>query len=167
MPAGVDFICKNEKCKCYDKSITLISAWPIADIDDVISSMSQDEYRAEFEHHKQNGSNYACIQFPNKSDVKMVGWKIQSWCQKCPRIGEDEIMISDPEESFESALARYNIPENCPVCNSEIKTFNNVVDDGLDCPFCNEKMEMQCWSAKEASEEYANAKVNVKQKDGE
>jgi len=158
MPAGIDFTCENEKCKCYNKSVTILSSWPIADIDDVISTIKNDEYKVEFEKAKQDGKKYACIQFPNQDELRMVGWKVQSWCQKCPRVGEDEILLNEPEEEFEEALKRYNLPEECPICEGEIKTFDEIIEDGMLCPFCNEKMQGSRWSAKEVSEEYAGGK---------
>ena len=162
MPAGVDFTCKNEKCKCYNSRITILSTWPIADIDKVIETIKNEEYKVEFEKAKENGKKYACIQFPNEDELEMVGWKIQRWCQKCPRIGEDEIFLRDSDEQFEDAIKRYNLPDKCPVCNGEIKTFEELMDEGINCPFCNKEMEKESWFAKEVSEEYAGGRKNAK-----
>jgi len=163
MPAGVDFVCKNESCDCHNNVITILSSWPIADIDKVIETIKKEEYRVEFEKAKQNGKKFACIQFPNEDKVEMVGWKIQRWCQQCPRIGEDEVFISNPDEEFEDAIKQHEFPTTCPVCYGEIKTFEEVVEEGITCPYCHEEMDKQYWTAKEVSQEYAggkNAKTN-------
>lgn len=151
MPAGVDFTCKNENCECFNKSITILSTWPIAEIDDVIVSIEDDSCKNDFKEMKENGAEYACIQYPNTLGVEMVGWKIQRWCQNCPRIGYDEIILNNPKESFEDAVIRYNIEEECPVCNEKVKTFDEVIEDGILCPFCKEEMQMNRWFAKEVS----------------
>jgi thiol-disulfide isomerase/thioredoxin len=158
MPAGVDFTCKNEECECFNTKVTILSSWPIADIDDVIGSIKIEEYKVEFEKAKQNGKKYACIKFPNEDEVKMVGWKVQSWCSKCPRIGEDEILLSHPDETFEEAMERYDLPEKCPVCEGDLKSFDELIEEGMLCPFCNEEMEMERWFAKEVSIEYAGGR---------
>ena len=152
MPAGVDFICKNEDCECFNKSITIISAWPIAKIEEVIETIKDEDYKRMFESAKDNGQKYACIQFPNEKNINMVGWKIQSWCENCPRIGEDEVLLEESNEKFESAISNNPLTKNCLVCNHELKSFDDLLEGGMCCPFCNKEMVEERWFAKEVSE---------------
>jgi len=164
MPAGADFICNNVHCEHHEKTITILSPWPIGRIEKVIGSIKRKSdsaisVRDRLKDLEDKGEQFALIQFPNdETEIEQVGWRVQRWCQSCPRVGDDVILLADEDEDYATAADRSVLTENCPVCNDTVSDFDKVVEDGITCPYCKEKMTTETWFAKEVTVEYNGGK---------
>ena len=114
MPFGIDFTCKNKECEHCGKTITMLGPWPVGDIDLVIDGIQDLEFKQEMTGLREQGDEFACIQYPNVRGIEGVGWKLARWCSNCPRMGFDNIMVTEDNQDFADALKVADIPEKCP-----------------------------------------------------
>jgi len=137
MPAGCNFICKNEQCDYFNERITINGRWPVAKIDDVINSekvKKVKEFQKSLIERKEDGIEYACIQFPNEDGIKVVGDKTEFWCKECRAILSWYAVDEDIEI------------EKCPICKEEsLLGFDEVIEEGIECPYCGEETEQRRW----------------------
>jgi hypothetical protein len=139
--AGCDFVCRNKECAHVNKSITMFSSWPIGDIDVIIASekvREDSKLQDQIISRKQNGEQYALITLPNKEKIMKVGNRIQKWCPKCPSIWNYDIVSKEDKSD-----------EKCKQCQEKLLTFDEVIENGVFCPHCKEKMKQVRWCANE------------------
>jgi hypothetical protein len=159
MPAGCDFICKNEECEHKDKGFSLTGAWPIGEIDKVIKASNirkLEDFKEGLTKLKEQGREFARITLPNVDDIPIVGFRVQRWCDKCHCIWEYDVMVQDSEDDADETVKKGNVPVDCPKCSSKLIDFNDVVEDSIVCPHCKEPMNQSRWY----SNEYENEKEN-------
>jgi hypothetical protein len=164
MPAGCEFICKNEKCSKYKSGFNFVAPWPIGDIEEIIGVLSKNhsslqglkkEHYDEMIKHKKNGEKYSLIIFPNTLDIKIVGYRFHYWSDSARCIFQKDILLNGRSLQEITDQEEINI-KNCPnmdcekrINNCELKTFTETITDGIKCPFCNELLSQHRWFAKE------------------
>ena len=149
MPAGCTFFCNNDECEHYLKVIDVKGQWPLGDIDDVINSkkVQQDEELSDvLNKRKEDGRTVACITYPDPEDIPIIGYRVQEWCQKCPALLERDILFTE-EDTDESIEEKVKDTQECIFCNSKTKSFNEILEESILCPFCKQEMEQQRWFA--------------------
>ena len=166
MPAGCDFICDNKECEHNGKGIVMTGPWPLGNIDKIIDARNvakMEDFRTTLIKLKTEGRNYACINYPNVNEVATEGYRIHKWCPNCPCLWTYDAMIQDnednkdieetAEETIQKAIDGADLPGNCPKCETKLLTFTEVVEEGVICPFCKEKMKTSTWFSNETKEE--------------
>lgn len=161
MPAGCQFVCMNPDCEHEGSGFELKAPWPIAQIDLVLNSSKVQadlDLKETMEKLKQAGRNYACINYPDVDELPMNGYRLELWCDKCPRIWSYDVLLKKSEDTFEEALANSDIPDKCAICDEPLMSFKICLGDfeddetGICCPYCKTKMLQQRWfSAKRVS----------------
>jgi hypothetical protein len=146
--AGCDFKCKNEKCGCYKKSITLHGPWPLGKIDDILD-VTEDEMAAQgLLKMKLNGFEMAKINYPDPSGIKAVAYAHERFCSTCKRIQmfdrKFEIIDSENDENSIIEKEELIIPDNCD-CGTEYVDIEKAIENGINCPFCDEELEDNRW----------------------
>jgi len=157
---GCTFICKNEKCKCFETGFSMTGLWPLGDLNILIEKADDKEYKEQLKRKQAAGIKYAKINFPNTLEIPTVGYSIEKFCKECKRIQTCDIKNYDDET-----------PETCDICNKPYITFQEACgkeDDegnlnGLECPFCGEKMFQERWyvNEKEDEERIAEEQKNI------
>lgn len=136
-----EFICGNAECVAFGKGFTLNPSRPIGKIDDVIASRQANtdpELVADLKKAKDQGQEYALIQYPNLGEVKQVGWRFHCYCPKDGKIICEEYVDGG---SFADALAQTTV--FCPLCHDELGPSDTVIEDheaSLPCPHCGVSM---------------------------
>ncbi len=155
MPSACEFKCDNKECKHYQSGFTMLAPWPIGEIDRVIEADNvklDKKFQEELRNIKKaEGRKYACINYPNKNDIPKLGYRVQKWCDKCLMIWNYDAMIVNNEETVEETVSNAHIPETCIQCNGQLKTFVQVVEDGVDCPHCQKRLIPQVWFSNETT----------------
>jgi hypothetical protein len=150
MPAGCDFICKNDLCEHEGKLIVLTSPWPMGNIRDVILSLDQNEYPVlvqTLSEKEIHGVKYACIQLPNDHSVETVAYRLNFWHPKQNMVCEYHLELNG--RALEEALKDPKIPTLCPETNEKLVSFEEMVEDDICCPYCNEPMNKTRWLSNE------------------
>jgi hypothetical protein len=142
MPAGCDFVCKNSNCLQVNKGFTITGPWPMGDIDEVINNTTDQPLLQHLEQKKKDGCKIACISFPNTKGIKTLFNRVSLWSQEARCVWQYDIDVN-------TALERAKLPDICERTGCELKSFMDVVEDGVDCPFCGEKMNQIRWSTRE------------------
>jgi len=159
MPAGCDFICKNEECEHNGKGIVIIAPWPLGDINKIIDAPNvskHEQLRNELLKLKIEGRKYACINYPNIDEIGTEGYRVHKWCSKCNRLWTYDAMVQDENETIEDTLGKADIPEKCLICDAVLQDFNSLVSEdgvGINCPHCKKPMVMSTWFSNETTEE--------------
>jgi len=167
MSASCEFICDNTLCNHYGKYINVVAPWPLGDIDSVIQSLlkainliSVNNLKnkqtlinncAEVKNYllikKLAGEKYACIQSFNYLPitdipiVSVVGYRLQKWCNICPRVEIRDVLTNEEIFVEESLIQDANFPKTCSECNNLLLNFTEVLDWGLLCPHCRKQMK--------------------------
>lgn len=152
MPAGVDFVCKNDDCKYCNSGFVMTAPWPMGDINKIIDApnvVNHKEFREGLLKLKTEGRKYACITYPNLDETEMESYRVHKWCQKCTCLWTYDAPVSDVNKSISEVLEEANLPNECPTCNTELMDFNDVVEGGINCPFCKEEMSNNSWFCNE------------------
>ena len=156
MPAGCDFICKNEKCEHKEKGFTLTAPWPMGKIELVINAPNVKEnkkFRKGLVKLKNDGKKYACITYPNTASIDIIAYQVNLWCKSCPCLWKYDVILSEGYDTFEGAYKKAildkDIPEKCPTCNEKLFIYDEVLEEGVSCPSCKKDMRQDRWMAKE------------------
>jgi len=147
MPAGCEFICKNDKCEQYMKGFSITSPWPMGRIELIINSKrvkENKEFRDFLITLKDNGEKLARIQLPDIDDIPVCAYKVSFWSDEAKCI-YNYLVETQNLDDFDEKFKNANIPEKCPKTGGELKSFDTVIKDGINCPFCKEKMEQNRW----------------------
>jgi len=155
MPAGCDFVCKNEECQHYDTGFTMTAPWPMGKIDNVISQFrvkEMPEFQEQLKKLKENGREYVCIAFPNDEELEIEGYRITLWSLGAKCLWNYHIVLEDGQ-TLEDAILSYKergeLPEKCPQTKSDILDYTNAIKNGINCPYCNEELFQQRWYSQE------------------
>ncbi|MFA5312797.1 MAG: hypothetical protein WC375_05660 [Methanomassiliicoccales archaeon] len=151
MPAGCEFICHNEKCEHHNSGFGLTAQWPLGHIGLVINQASvrlNSNFRNGLIALKDSGRKYACISLPNIEGIEVAGWRVQKWCKKCMRIWQYDA-IKNGNETMEEAISNASIPDVCPIEGEVLLSFNEVIEQGIDCPHCNQTLFQSRWFSSE------------------
>jgi len=154
MPSGCDFICNNEECEQYNNGFVITSAWPLGNVALIINGSEvkkNESFRASLIKLKNEGRKYACITLPNIEDIPVVGYRFNLWCAKCNCIWNHDVMSAG--ETIEDILSKKLLPEKCPKCDEPLKSFEDVVEDSIPCPHCNEELKQSRWFSNENAPE--------------
>ena len=146
--AGCDFTCKNENCKCCHTGFTMTSSWAMGKIDDVIKCSNikfNNTFQKNLSKQKEDGKEFACIIYPNNDNIKTETYRVQMWSPKAKCMWE---FYSDQPQSEDDLSCKGKVDLICSQTNCELVGFQKAITDGLDCPFCGEKLEQMRWFAK-------------------
>ena len=158
MPAGCDFICQNDKCEQYKNGFAVTGPWPMGQIELVISYLSKllaskpqnkqllDKIIAD----KNNGRKYARISYPNRDEIQKVAYLVQLWSPEAKCIWDYD--VEDTGKDLETIIAEANLPTKCPKTNGSLLNFNEITKEGINCPFCGEKLTQSRWFTNETNE---------------
>jgi len=153
--SGCNFICDNNKCKHYKTGFVLYSPWQIGDIELIINDLNvikNNDAREQLIKWKMEGRKHAIINMPNIHKIPSLGYRIQMWCNKCHIPWSYDILNPENKELdilIEEAKKNCLIPEKCVQCNETLRDFVNVVNDGIVCWACNEKLAQHSWFSNE------------------
>ena len=148
MPAGCDFLCDNVECKYHKGGFVITGAWELGDIDLVINSPvveDNKEHQDGMKRLKERGRKYACINYPNFSEIPTAGYRLHRFCTKCMVLWTYDAMLSEDNDTLEKAEAALNIPEECPKCGDKMFDFQGLLEEGVECPHCHEEMKQSRW----------------------
>ena len=138
MPAGCDFICKNDDCTNYGTSFTITAPWPMGEIDLVIDSLEDPDLKNDLIKIKNQGRKHACLTLPNDNDIEIKKYRIQLWSPKAKCIWNYE--VDNLNENYKKEL-----PSKCPKTNCKLLYFEDVIKNGILCPLCNEPLHQERW----------------------
>jgi len=148
MPSGFEFVCENKDCKYYKTGFVITRPWPLGDINLVIESdkVSKIEgFKEELIKLRDQGKEYACINYPNTNNIPEIGYRIQKWCNKCSCIWTCEIVKEKEDETVAEGVERMGDITECSTCKGELMDFEVIKEDGIPCPFCKVKMKEKSW----------------------
>jgi hypothetical protein len=150
MPAGCDFICKNEDCKYTNSGFVILAPWPLAKIEIVINSSSVNrlpELKEKLIQQKNNGTKFACIQFPNYDLVSASAYRLSFWSEEGKCIWQYDVELNG--KTIDEIMSGNDIPKKCEKTNCDIIGFNEILKSGINCPHCGKKMQQNRWYANE------------------
>lgn len=158
MPAGCDFICQNEKCPQHKNGFAITGPWPMGQIELVISSLSKSvalkpnnkELLDRIIEQKNNGRKYARIIYPNIDYIKKIAHLVQLWSPEAKCVWEYDVVINS--NSLADDIANANLPTKCPKTSGPLLNFTEIARDGINCPFCGEKLMQSRWFTNETNE---------------
>jgi hypothetical protein len=143
--AGYEFVCKNEKCKCFNTGFSLYKEWPIAYIDHIINSKSiTQDIKEHLYKNKYEGRKYALVTLPNTENIKIIGKRIQLFCQKDGIIWEREIVDKNHRTFYDKGITDLY----CDKCKERLITADEARENGIMCPSCKEKLICSIWFSK-------------------
>ena len=148
MPAGCDFICKNEECEFLNFGFTMTALWPMGKICIVLNSekcKKDNELRNYLIEEKRNGKKLACIIFPNIEEIPIVAYRAQLWSPMAKCIWEYHIEETSAEEAMIKMSDENIVPSKCSKTGCELIDFHSAIKIGLDCPKCNTKLFQNRW----------------------
>lgn len=136
---GYDFICKNAECKYCNTAITFHEPWPITSIEEVLKIKTlPPEHTESLANKLKEGCKYALIIYPNKNNLKQVGWRHQYYCPECYVIWEEDTLLKDKKVEM----------HNCNRCGSKVRNLIEIVEKGILCPSCQKPLERNMWMTK-------------------
>jgi hypothetical protein len=155
MPAGCDFICNNNQCSQYKNGFVITAPWPMGKIELIISSLSKSlivkplnqSVLDKMIEYKNSGRKYACIIYPNKDNIETAAYRVQLWSPKAKCIWDFDIESNG--ESLQESIHKSNIPNVCPKTGEPLLNFTEVTKEGINCPFCGEKLQQSRWFTNE------------------
>ena len=150
MPAGCDFVCRNEDCECFDTGFTITAPWPMGNIDDVLGSskiQSLPDVKESLELLKKAGRQHMCIAYPNEDKIETKCYRVNLWDSGNKRILQFDV-IKEDDKDLATSIKDANLPNSCS-SGSKVKDFTEIITDGINCPYCENKMQQEKWFAKE------------------
>jgi len=151
MPAGCDFTCSNSVCEHFNKGFTITAPWPMGKIELVINSSDikkKEELRKTLIDFKNQGRKYACITLPNISNVPIVAYRINLWSPQARCIWQFDVEM-EGFTSVDEAAQHANLPIKCQKSGGPLLAFFEIIKEGINCPYCSEKMSQNRWFTKE------------------
>lgn len=134
---GYYFVCRNKDCQYKNTGFSLYKEWPIANIDDVISSKAIKDYKDLKEHlikTKGEGRKYALITLPNNEKIKVVGKRVQLICFKDYIIWERDLINKSD-----------TLDMSCDKCKSKLISAEEAKKNGIICPSCKIRLLYNTW----------------------
>ena len=148
MPAGCEFICKNQACNQFDSGFVMTSTWPMGRIELVLNSplVKKDQVlRDKLIEFKNQGRKFACISFPNLSRIETISYRVHMWSEKANCIWKYDAEIKNPQETIEETVKNANIPSRCPTTDCILWDFSETIKNGILCPHCGIKLQQSRW----------------------
>jgi len=110
----------------------------------MIDKCEDEALKEALKKRKLFGYEYAKINYPDPHETPIVAYSVEKFCQKCKRVQTFDIKSHDDETT-----------PTCETCNEEYITFQDAcdVENGLECPFCHDKMQQNRWYVNENEEE--------------
>ena len=145
MPAGCDFTCKNDKCEQHKNGFTITSPWPMGRIELIINSTKikeNKEFRDYLIAQKNNGEKLACIQLPDDDKIPVIAYKVSLWDDNKKCINSYPIMESNID-NLEEAIKNADFTKSS--ISDILRDFNDLIANGIICPFCKEKLTQNRW----------------------
>ena len=152
MPSGCEFICRNETCEHTNKGFTMSAPWPLGRIELIINApnvKNNDDFRQNLIQLKNDGRKYACITFPNESNILFEGYRVNFWSPEAKCLWQYDVMVEEVNDIPLAIDEDDDIPNKCPSTNGKMLTFTETVKEGINCPHCGEKMEQSRWFTNE------------------
>jgi len=156
MPAGCEFYCDNDECSSYRSGFTIRGAWPLGNINLIINSSpvrQNKPFQQKLIERKEDGRKYACITLPNTDAVPVEGYRFTLWCNACLCVWENDVFFTKEEQDEwedkdlvpESWFNNVKMSYECPKCKGQLKSFDTVVEDGINCPTCSKQLTQSRW----------------------
>ena len=142
MPIGYDFICENADCIAFKSRLTLTGPWPLVSIDDLLqveSVAANAEMSEGLRNRQKEGRQSACAIFPNKSNLKFIGARVQMFCPSDKMVWDIDFNSWDYQQKLPTDGCR------CYRCKGELITAEEAKRKGLNCPHCNKIMTPNMW----------------------
>jgi hypothetical protein len=147
MPAGCEFVCKNIKCENYNSGFIVTSPWPMGKIELVINSKKvkdNKEFRDYIIKQKDNGEKHFPIQLPNTDEIPITAYKISLWSDEAKCIYNYKVVINNID-NLKDEIKLANLPEKCEKTGCQLRDFDSITNDGINCPECKEKLQQNRW----------------------
>lgn len=151
MPAGCEFICQNKMCEHYNKGFNMTSNWPMGRIELIINAPNvkkSPSFRDGLIKLKNEGRKYACITYPNVSQIKTEAYRVQLWSNDAHCLWQYDIE-SDEETNLSDLINQEKLPKVCPKTGGEMWTFDQTTKNGIICPHCGVTMRQDRWFTNE------------------
>jgi len=151
MPAGCDFVCKNDDCDYYDTGFTITGPWPMGEIDEILESKSVKELpklQDQIRNLKDTGRDYACITFPNVDNIEIQRYRVNLWSVDEKRLYQYDVFVEDGD-NVTTAIEKSNLPDKCPNTGSKMLNYREAVKEGIECPSCGLALNQKRWYTNE------------------
>ena len=152
MPAGCEFICKNQSCEYFNHGFTITAPWPMGRIELILNAPNVKKYqdfRNKYIELKNQGRKYACITYPNVDQIKTLAYRIQLWSPEVNCIWNFDAEIKDANEPIDVTINTADIPLLCPTTNCKLQDYNETVKNGIICPHCKMRLQQDRWFTNE------------------
>lgn len=153
MPAGCDFICKNETCDYFNTGFVMTSPWPMGKICLVISSEKVQKKEAILKKlikQKDEGEKFACISLPNEEEIPIVAYRIQLWSEDAKCIWNYTVEATSQEEALDLIEnEKTDVPSVCPKTGCKLLDFSEIIKKNICCPSCGEELTQSRWFSNE------------------
>lgn len=149
MPAGCEFICENNACEYCKTGFSITAPWPMANISIVINSLKNKEHqklKQELIKLKSSGKKLALITLPNIYNVTPEFYRVQMWSDKEKCVWDFPVKYS--KDASEQDLYS-SVPTICEKTGDKLLSFTEVVEQGINCPKCGEKLAQSRWYTNE------------------
>ena len=141
--SGCDFICENEECEHAAKGIVVIGPWPLGEIEYILEHANikhNKDYQNQLNELLKEDRKYSCIPMPNNTDIAVIGYRLQKWCQNCPCLWTYDLLLEDPNETLEETIAmgveQGLVKEKCPKCENHLIEHKKGKVRRFWCPYC-------------------------------
>lgn len=151
MPAGCEFICENLNCPQVNKGFAITAPWPMGKIELVLNSpevKKYEELRKGIIDFKNQGRKYACLTLPNINNIPTVAYRVNLWSPLAHCVWQFDVDMEGCS-SVDEAIAKANLPTQCQKSGGPLLSFAEVLKEGINCPYCSEKMFQSRWFTKE------------------
>jgi hypothetical protein len=111
----------------------------------------------EIKAWQDDGKETFCIPYPDLDNIPVIGCRIQLWCDACCHIYTQEFVYTEKQrltlgKNFDELIEGEGRLQDCPQCKGELKDFEQALATGIDCPFCEERMDQKRWFSNEHEE---------------
>jgi len=151
MPAGCEYICKNESCEHYDKGFNMASPWPMGNIALVMNAPNVKkniEFRKGLIKLKNAGRKYACITYPNVADIKTEAYRVHLWSSSANCLWQYDVPAKE-DIPLDELIEKASLPKVCEKTGGELWTFDQTTKQNIRCPHCNQYMQQSRWFSNE------------------
>jgi hypothetical protein len=127
----------------------------MAEIDAVLESRRVKELpdlQKQLKDLKKTGREHTCLTLPNVDNIPTAKYRVQYWSEGASCIWQYDVekgSYSKIDLAIDKAIEDGEIPSECPKTKGELLSFKEVSKEGVDCPFCHDKMVQNRWFAQE------------------
>jgi len=91
---------------------------------------------------KNEGRKYACITYPNISNIKTLAYRVHMWSKQASCVWQYDVIAKDYDELVKNMK---DVPSVCPTSGGELWDFERTVKEGISCPHCKVLMKQSRW----------------------